>query len=78
MQIHRLRSQVQEQILEVNLEPVLDGDNLQQDIILPNGDSIFIPGVETANLEQLSSRRVASLAADQSQPLNIAVIGQVF
>ncbi|MBS0014891.1 MAG: SLBB domain-containing protein [Arthrospira sp. SH-MAG29] len=78
VQIRRLTSQGQEQILEVNLEPILDGDNLQQDIVLQNGDSIFIPGVETANLEQLSSRRTASFAADQSEPLNIAVIGQVF
>lgn len=78
VQIRRLTNLGEEQLLEVNLEPLLDGDNLQQDIVLQNGDSIFIPGVETANLEQLSRRRRASFAADQSEPLNIAIIGEVF
>lgn len=78
VQIRRTTRTGFEQTIEVDLMPLLEGADLQQDILLQEGDSIFVPSIDTINLAQVSQLRTASFAASQTEPLNIAVIGEVF
>ncbi len=78
VQIRRTTRSGQEQTLEVDLMPILEGADLQEDILLQEGDSIFIPPIENINLAQVSQLRTASFAASQNEALNIAIIGEVF
>ncbi|EAW35495.1 SLBB domain-containing protein [Lyngbya sp. PCC 8106] len=78
IQIRRITNTGFEQTLEVDLMPLLEGGDLGQDILLQEGDSIFVPSVDNINLAQVSQLRTASFAASQTEPLNIAIIGEVF
>ena len=78
IQIRRLTKTGLEQTIEVNLWQLLQTADLQQDLILQDGDTIFIPTVEDVNLAEISQLRTVSFAPDQTQPLNIAIIGEVF
>ena len=78
VQIRRVTKTGFEQTLEVDLMPLLEGGDLGEDILLQEGDSIFVPAVDNINLAQVSQLRTASFAASQTEPLNIAIIGEVF
>ena len=67
----------QEQIIEVNLWQLLANGDLNQDVILQQGDTIEVPlapNPDPAAAELIAS---ANFAADVSVPLNIVVVGEV-
>ncbi len=68
-----------EQIISVNLWDMVERGNLTQDIILQQGDTIVVPTVSAENFDPARSIQLATanFAADTSQPLNIAVVGEV-
>ncbi|MGL5080381.1 MAG: SLBB domain-containing protein, partial [Microcoleaceae cyanobacterium] len=78
IQVRRITKTGFEQIVEVNLMPLLTGGDLQQDLILQTGDSIFVPTVPDVNLVAISRLQTASFAPENAESLNVAVIGQVF
>ncbi|MDY7021908.1 MAG: SLBB domain-containing protein, partial [Cyanobacteriota bacterium] len=78
VQVRRMTQTGFEQTLEVDLTPLLEGGDLQQDILLQEGDSVFIPSIENVSLAEVSQLRSTSFSASQTQPLNIAIIGEVF
>jgi len=68
-----------EQTVSVNLWDMVERGNLTQDIILQQGDTIVVPTVSAENFDPARSIQLATtnFAADTSQPLNIAVVGEV-
>ncbi|MEA5466098.1 SLBB domain-containing protein [Leptothoe sp. PORK10 BA2] len=77
VQIQRPGRDGNPQIFTVDLWQLLDTGNSQYDISLRDGDSIFIP-TGTLSLQEASLLADASFAASVSQPINIAVIGEVY
>lgn len=66
-----------EQTIEVDLWQLLQASDLQQNLILQNGDTIYVPTVTDINLAEASLLQTASFAPDQSEPINIALVGEV-
>ena len=65
------------QTISVNLISLLQEGNLRQDLVLRDGDEIFIPTSQIP-LENAGLIADASFASDASQPINIAIIGEVY
>ena len=78
VEVRRVRRGGAVETINVNLWEFLQTGDLSRDITLRGGDSIFIPSVSTINLAESVQISSASFAADRSQPLNIAVVGEVY
>ena len=76
IQIKRFGPAGQETIT-ANLLDLIQNGNLSQDIILRDGDSVFVP-TASSRLENGALLADASFASDVSQPVNIAIIGEVY
>ncbi|WP_348253520.1 SLBB domain-containing protein [Leptolyngbya subtilissima] len=76
VQVQRLRNG-QPQMFSVNLWDLVSSGNVNQDITLRDGDSIFIPST-LVPLEEAQLLAEAGIAPSTSSPINIAVIGEVF
>ncbi|NEZ56164.1 sugar ABC transporter substrate-binding protein [Leptolyngbyaceae cyanobacterium CCMR0082] len=77
IQIQRPGRNGEQQTFTVDLWELLETGNSQYDISLRDGDSIFIP-TGTLSLQEASFLADASFAASVSQPINVAVIGEVY
>lgn len=67
-----------DRLFSLNLWEFLTQGNLRQDITLRSGDTIIVPTAPTSNLAESVQISAASFAADKSQPLNIAIVGEVY
>lgn len=77
VQVRRPQVNGTEQIVTVNLLDLIKNGNLSQDVTLRDGDSIFIP-TALVPLENSALLADASFANDVNQPINIAIIGEVY
>lgn len=79
IQVRRSRpsQQSSDQIITVDLWKLLQTADLSQDILLRDGDSIFIPTATDVDLQESSILANASFAGADSGPLKIAVVGEV-
>ena len=68
----------EERAIAINLWELLQQGQLDQDSILRDGDKILIPTVAQIDPAETRQIALASFAPDVSQPLNIAVVGEVF
>ena len=77
VQVVRRPKNGQPQVIQVNLWELLANGDLNQDVILQQGDRIVVP--TTANPDPAAAELIASanFAADVSVPLNIVVVGEV-
>lgn len=77
VRISRAQSDGSRQEMAVNLLALIKDGDLSQDMTLRDGDSIFIP---TSQVPLANSALIAdaSFSSDDSQPINIAVIGEVY
>ena len=66
-----------DRILRVDLWQLLQTADLSQDLLLRDGDSLFIPTLTSINLNETSQLAAASFATNNGLPLNIAVVGEV-
>lgn len=69
------------QDINVNLRQLLQAGDVNQDILLQDGDTIIIPTVTAINPSDnllLSSASFAAASQQNQQPLKIAVVGEVF
>ncbi len=66
-----------QQIVVVDLWEVIETGNLNQDLVLRDGDSIFIP-TTLVPLENAALLADASFSSDVNQPINVAIIGEVY
>ena len=77
VQIRRQTHSGPPEILLVNLWELLRNGDLSQDIVLRDGDSIFIPATDSFNLAESRQLAAANFYTDRSQPVKIAVVGEV-
>lgn len=66
------------QVMTVDLWSLLQNADLQQDLQLRDGDSIFIPATTAVNLEEARQLSAANFAARNNRPLKVAVVGEVY
>ncbi|HEY9845700.1 MAG TPA: SLBB domain-containing protein, partial [Candidatus Caenarcaniphilales bacterium] len=66
-----------EQLINVNLREFLQTGDLSRDIALRDGDTVFVPTAATQDSADAALVADSNFAPDASQPLNIAVVGQV-
>jgi polysaccharide export outer membrane protein len=76
--IQRVRPDGSKQTLPTDLWQLLQTGDLRYNIALRDGDTIQVPPRESFNPHESLQLAAASFAADESQPLNIAVVGEVF
>jgi len=74
VEIHRLTSTGEAQIINVNLWELLTQGNLEQNLILEEGDKIVIPTAEQLNPEEAATLAEASFAPDT---IEVKVVGEV-
>ncbi len=65
------------QVVMVNLWQLLREGNLEQDIVLRDGDTLIIPTASEINLADARQLTSASFAANESRPVQVAVVGEV-
>ncbi|MGB3536520.1 MAG: SLBB domain-containing protein [Microcoleaceae cyanobacterium] len=66
-----------EQVLDINLWELLQSGDLQQDIALRDGDTVYIPTVTELDRVEAPQLAAANFAGSTRQPINVAVIGEV-
>jgi polysaccharide export outer membrane protein len=76
VQIRRQRNG-QTQLIATDLWQLVSAGDLNQDLLLRDGDSIYIPST-VVPLDEGPLLATSSFYADISQPINIAVAGEVF
>ncbi|MEL7071860.1 MAG: SLBB domain-containing protein [Cyanobacteria bacterium J06581_3] len=77
VQVQRLRANNGQQMIVLNLVDLIANGNLAQDITLRDGDEVFIP-TASAPTENAALLADSNLAADSNQPINIAIVGEVY
>lgn len=78
VEIRRPQRVGREQLIRVDLWQFLQTGDLQYDVVVRDGDTIFIPTATSVNLAESPQLAAASFAAKQNAPINIAVVGEVF
>ncbi len=66
-----------EQVFNINLWQFLQTGDASQDLLLEDGDTIFIPTLTTFNPTEARLLSTASFAADLTKPRTVAVVGEV-
>jgi polysaccharide export outer membrane protein len=75
--VRRRTASVTTQQISVNLRRLLQEGDLTQDIILRDGDTVFIPTVTGDNRAESRQLADASFAARDNKPVNVAIVGEV-
>lgn len=78
IQVRRPQPGRPDQLIAIDLMQFLRMGDRNQDLVLRDGDTIMIPAASTINLAEANQVADANFAADQSQPIPIAVVGEVF
>ncbi len=65
------------EVIKVDLVQLVQSGDIQQDLRLRDGDSIFIPSTTSANLDEARQLASTNFAAVTNRPLRIAVVGEV-
>jgi polysaccharide export outer membrane protein len=73
----RATASTREQVYTVNLWDLLQAGNINQDITLRDGDSIFIPPVVAVNPAETRQLVDASFSAREVRPVNVVLVGEV-
>lgn len=77
IEIRRITRGGGEQSVVIDLNQLVRAGDRRQDLNLQEGDTIFIPTSREVNVAQSLEIASSSIAADPSQPLNIAVVGEI-
>ncbi len=79
IQVRRARSQNQgaDQIFTVDLWQLLQAGDIRQDMLLQDGDTVFVPTASAVNIAEANQLAASSFAASQLEPLKIAIVGEV-
>jgi polysaccharide export outer membrane protein len=77
VQVRRQQANGSQQVVTVDLWDLITNGNLSQDVTLRDGDAVFIP-TALVPLENAALLADASFATDTAQPINIAIIGEVY
>lgn len=77
VQVRRPQASGQDQVINIDLWQLLQTGNLGYDITLRDGDTVFIP-TTTVDLAEAPIIANSTLAAEAGQPVDVAVVGEVF
>ncbi|WP_373536699.1 SLBB domain-containing protein [Microcoleus sp.] len=77
IKIRRPQRNAPEQVISVDLWELLQNGDLRADLTLRDGDTIFIPTVTSLNRQEAPTLAVANITGQSTQPINIAVVGEV-
>ncbi len=75
--VRRPQANGTDQLITVDLWDLFKTGNIRQDLTLRDGDMVFIPAADQINPADGAQLAAANFAASASQPLNIAIIGEV-
>lgn len=64
--------------ISINLMRLIQEGDISQDIRMRDGDIVFVPVATQPSLADFAAASDSSFAASNTEPLNIAVIGEVF
>jgi polysaccharide export outer membrane protein len=67
-----------DEVIRIDLWEFLQSGNSRRDVTLRSGDTVYVPAVAKVDLAESVQLSSASFAAERNQPLNIAVVGEVF
>lgn len=67
-----------DQVIELNLLEYVRGTRPREDILVRDGDSIFVPTADKVTLQQSYELATSSFSAEQINPLNVTVVGEVY
>ena len=73
----RATASTPERVYTVNLWNLLQAGNINEDITLRDGDSIFIPPVVAVNPAETRLLADSSFASREARPVNVVVVGEV-
>jgi polysaccharide biosynthesis/export protein len=76
--INRTAGNGSQQTIIVDLWQFLETGSLSHNVALRDGDTVFIPTQTSFSSSESIQLAAASFAADESRPLNVAVVGEVF
>lgn len=77
-QIRIERNSPKKQSIIVNLRQLIETGDLSQDLVLRDGDRIYVPQAETLNALDIRQLNSASFAAQKIDPFPVIVVGEVF
>lgn len=75
--IERTQPSGVKQTINIDLWQLIQTGSLANDITLRDGDSIFIPTADRVDLAESSQLASSSFSVDKTQPINVAVLGEV-
>ena len=78
VEIRRSPQQSRAQVLRIDLWELLQTGDLSYDVNLRDGDTVFVPTATNINLDESLQMASATFASQADQPINIAVIGEVY
>jgi polysaccharide biosynthesis/export protein len=78
IQVRRPQVGGSDQVITLNLMDYVRGVRPREDIVLRDGDSLFVPAAESVTLQESYELATTSFSADRIQPLNITVVGEVY
>lgn len=77
IQLRRTNGNRPEQVVDLNLWQLLNNGNVQQDLVLRDGDAIVIGETNGVNIAQTNQLSASNLAASAEQDMVVAVVGEV-
>ncbi len=77
VQLRRRQADGSEIVINLNLWQMIQTGDLNQNITIQDGDTIFVPSSTTVNLSELRQLASTSLASDINSPRTVAVLGEV-
>ncbi|MBW4619255.1 MAG: SLBB domain-containing protein [Cyanosarcina radialis HA8281-LM2] len=78
IRIQRANRTGRTQVVTVNLARLLRQGDFNQDVLLQEGDKVFIPTRQNPNPDESNLIASSTLATQTTGPLNIAIVGEVF
>jgi polysaccharide biosynthesis/export protein len=78
VQIRRATKTGGERVVAIDLWRLLQKGDLTQDLILQNGDTVYVPTTENLDIAESAQLRGTSFAPSETKPINVTIIGEVF
>jgi polysaccharide biosynthesis/export protein len=78
VQIRRFQEGSRDETITLDLLEYVRGSKPREDVVLRDGDSIFVPTADQVALRETYELATTSFSADRIQPLNITVVGEVY
>jgi polysaccharide export outer membrane protein len=78
VQVRRPQRVGPDQVLTLDLWQFFQTGDRQQDLRLRDGDSVFVPTADKVDLAESLQLADATFAAEKTEPVSIAVVGEVF